>query len=62
LAIHDSEFDLNAGRVFPSGYLELGEYQLTAGKHTLEVTVVGKNPSSKNFYFGLDALDLIVLE
>lgn len=57
-----TDFDLYAGRVFPSGSLELGEYQLTAGKHTLEVSVVAKNPSSKNFYFGLDTLDLIVLE
>ncbi len=39
----ETDFDLYAGRVCPSGSLELGERRLTAGKHTLSVWVVGKN-------------------
>lgn len=53
-----ADFDLYAGRVFPSGPLQLGEYELSVGKHTLGITVVGKNASSTDYFFGLDALDL----
>src|SRR5262245_25658860 len=57
----DRDFDLYAGRVCPSGPLELGEYDLAADKHSLRVEVAGKNPSSTNYFFGLDALDLIAV-
>jgi hypothetical protein len=53
------EFDLYSGRVSPAGGLELGTYELAAGKHQLRVAVAGKNAASKGYFFGLDALDLI---
>jgi hypothetical protein len=53
------DFDLYAGRICPAGSLELGEHELTAGKHTLRVTAVGKNTGSNDYSFGLDAVDLI---
>ena len=56
------EFDLYSGRVCPSGSLELGRHELTAGKHSLRVTAVGKNDVSANYFFGLDAIDLIAAE
>jgi hypothetical protein len=52
-------FDLYCGRVSPAGSLELGTHELAAGPHALRVTSVGKNPASKGFSFGVDALDLI---
>ena len=52
------DVDLYAGRVSPSGALELGVHDLGAGAHFLEVTSVGKSPASGGFSFGLDALDL----
>jgi hypothetical protein len=52
-------FDLYCGRVSPSGPLEVGTYDFTAGKHRLRFTVVGKNPYSQGFAFGLDAIDLL---
>jgi hypothetical protein len=52
-------FDLYCGRVSPAGSLELGTHDLGAGAHTLRVTSVGKNPASKGFSFGVDAVDLI---
>jgi hypothetical protein len=54
-----STFDLYCGRVSPAGSLELGTHDLAAGPHTLRVTSVGKNPASKGFSFGVDAVDLI---
>ena len=56
-----TDFDLYAGRVCPSGSLELGEHPLVAGKHALSISVVGRSPVSKNHYFGLDTLDLIAV-
>ena len=52
------EVDLYAGRVSPSGALELGVHELAAGPHQLRVTSVGKAEASGGFSFGLDALDL----
>ena len=54
-----SAFDLYSGRVCPTGSLELGQHDLSAGKHRLRCTVVGKSPASSNFFFGLDAIDLL---
>ena len=56
------DFDLYSGRVCPSGSLELGTHELTAGKHSLRVTAVGKNAMSANYFIGLDAIDLIAAE
>ena len=52
-------FDLYAGRVCPAGSLELGETHFPAGRHRLRITAVDKNARSKNYFFGLDAVDLI---
>jgi len=52
-------FDLYSGRVCPAGSLELGEVQFQAGRHRLQVTAVNKNAHSKNYFFGLDAVDLM---
>jgi Papain family cysteine protease len=52
-------FDLYSGRVSPTGSLELGTHELTTGRHSLRITSGGKNPISKGFSFGLDALDLL---
>jgi len=52
-------FDLYSGRISPSGSLELGIYDITAGKHRLRFVVAGKNPASQGFAFGLDAIDLL---
>jgi hypothetical protein len=54
-------FDLYAGRVCPTGSLELGQHDLAAGKHRLRCTVIGKNPASSNFLFGLNAIDLLAI-
>jgi hypothetical protein len=56
----DAEFDLYSGRVSPSGSLELGTYDLKAGKHRLRFTVAGKNAVSDGYSFGLDAIDLLL--
>ena len=56
------DFDLYSGRVSPSGSLELGQHQLSTGKHRLRFTVVGNNASSSGFVFGLDTIDLLKVE
>ncbi len=53
------DVDLYCGRVSPSGTLELGTHELSAGRHTLVFKAVGRNVSSTNFFFGLDAVDLL---
>ena len=53
------KFDLYSGRVCPSGSLELGVHELSAGGHRLRITAVGKDPASTGFAFGLDAIDLM---
>lgn len=53
------EFDLYSGRVCPAGSLELGVHDFPAGRHRLRFTAVAKNAASKNFFFGLDAVDLL---
>jgi hypothetical protein len=37
----------------------LGTHDLIPGKHRLRFTVAGKNPASKGYSFGLDAVDLL---
>jgi hypothetical protein len=53
------DFDLYAGRVCPSGPLELGTHTLAAGKHRVRFTAAGKNAVSTNTFLGLDAVDLL---
>jgi len=55
----DHTFDLYSGRICPAGSLELGTFDLAAGPHSLRFTAERKNPASTNFYFGLDAIDLL---
>ena len=55
-------FDLYSGRVCPSGTLELGTHELSAGEHQIRFTAVGKDRVSANFHFGLDAIDLLRAE
>ncbi len=38
--------------------VSLGEMSVPAGKHTLTVTIKGKNPKSKAFFWGIDYLQL----
>lgn len=52
-------FDLYSGMVGPSGPLELGVHDLTAGKHRMRFTATGKNAVSENFWFGVGAVDLL---
>jgi hypothetical protein len=56
------EFDLYCGRIAPAGSLELGTHELTAGPHAVRLTSIGRNPASKGFSFGVDALDLIAVK
>lgn len=56
------EFDLYSGRVSPSGSLELGTHDLKAGAHRLRFTAGGKNAASADYFFGLDAIDLLPAE
>ena len=51
--------DLYSGRVCPSGSLELGTHDLTAGPHSLRFTAAGRNAASAGWLFGLDAIDLL---
>ena len=52
-------FDLYCGRVSPSGSLELGNFEMAAGRHRLRVVAGDKNATSEGFKFGLDAIDLL---
>ncbi len=54
-----TEHDFYDPQVIPSREEPLGEYELTAGKHTLEVTLTGANANAKPAYmFALDYLRL----
>ena len=55
------EFNLYAGRVCPSGSLELGTVDLAVGRHRLHFAAVAKPAGSTGFSFGLDAIDLMPL-
>jgi hypothetical protein len=48
----------HAGSVAVSDPLPLGTKTLTAGTHTLTLTVTGKNDAATNYYAGLDYLSL----
>jgi hypothetical protein len=45
-------------KVTNTGLYILGNTKLSAGSHTLTVTVTGKNTASSNYYFGLDVIAL----
>ncbi|WP_344312851.1 glycoside hydrolase family 172 protein [Fodinicola feengrottensis] len=48
----------NAGAVVITPPLSYGQHQLSAGTHTLTMTVTGKNASAAGYFAGLDYLDL----
>lgn len=50
--------DLYAPIVMPSGRISIGTIDLSAGAHTLSFRVVGKNPASSGYSFGLNAYTL----
>ncbi len=52
-------FDLYCGRVSPSGTLELGAHDFTAGRHRIRFSNKGKNAASGGYSFGVDAIDLL---
>ncbi|MCP5558692.1 MAG: c-type cytochrome [Verrucomicrobiaceae bacterium] len=53
------EYDLYDPQVIPSGAETLGEFDLAAGAHTLEVTITGSNANAKpRHMFALDYLKL----
>jgi hypothetical protein len=56
---HGNDFDLYSGRVCPSGSLELGTFDFKPGRVELRFTAAGKNRSSANHFFGIDAIDLM---
>jgi hypothetical protein len=53
------EVDGFCGRTEPSGPLLLATRKMDAGKHRLTVTVIGKNPHSSGFAFGIDAIEFL---
>jgi hypothetical protein len=54
-------FNLYSGRVTPSGSLELGNHEIAAGQHVIRFGVVDKSEGSTNYYFGIDAVDLLAV-
>ena len=50
------DINLYSGRVCPSGSIDLAAMELTAGRHDLRFTSVGKDPASANTRFGVDAV------
>lgn len=54
-----SPFDGYGPIVMPSGPIELGTVRLKAGDHELRFGVIGKNPASIGFNFGLDGIELV---
>jgi hypothetical protein len=52
------DVDLYGKVIRPSGAMSLGTHTLKKGIHRLTVHVLGKNPSSSGFHFGLDELQL----
>jgi len=54
--------NLYSGRVSPAGSIDLGAIDLTAGRHALRFTSVGKDPASANVWFGVDAIELAAAE
>lgn len=49
----------NSPNVTANNNVAFGSVQLGAGTHQLTFTLVGKNPSSINYFFGIDYLQLV---
>jgi hypothetical protein len=48
-----------APTVIPSGPVSLGTHGFAKGRHPVRVEVIAKDPASSNYFFGLDALELV---
>jgi hypothetical protein len=55
-------FDLYSGRVSPTGPLEMGTFSLRAGTHRISFVSATKNAASTNYFFGIDAIDLLAVK
>lgn len=51
-----SPFDAYNSETTPSSRIEFSKAQLTEGKHTITITVTGKNPKSEGYKVGIDFL------
>jgi len=51
--------DLYNSDVIPTGAIELGTVDLKAGRHAVEVEILGKNEQSAGTYVGIDTLTLV---
>ena len=51
-------YDAWSPQIVPSGRIDLGTHDLTAGPHKLKFVMVGKNENSSGYFFGLDAIQL----
>jgi hypothetical protein len=51
-----------APRVEPTGAIPLGNRSFETGAQEVRFVVAGKNPSSSNYFFGIDCLDLIPVD
>jgi hypothetical protein len=54
------DFDLYGATVLPSDPLELGTHELAAGSHQLRFLVIGRNPASTGYRFGIDAIEFLL--
>ncbi len=55
--------DLFHDGVIPSGEINLGAHELSAGQHTLTVEITGANPQAvKSYLFGLDYVRLVDMQ
>jgi hypothetical protein len=55
-------FDAYGHWMAASGPIELGELELGAGEHTLNLEVVGRNEASGGYSFGIDCLSVVPLD
>jgi hypothetical protein len=54
----EPDINLYSGRICPSGSINVGSIELTAGRHAVHFTSVGKDSASANVWFGIDAVEL----
>ncbi len=54
----DQVIDAYGSRVEPMDPVRLGTFPLKAGSCKLRLTVVGKNPAAKGYFFGIDTISL----
>lgn len=54
----NAELDLYAKNVEPTGPMPIGELKIPAGNNTVVIKISGKNPDSKGYLVGIDAVTL----